>query len=527
MAEIQWNLLNVPNIGETFSNAYKGAQENRALTNYAQNPNDPNALNALAPFKPDYVVQQKQALAKQQQDEVAKRVEIVGQAAQWADTPEKWDAAIDNLSRQYPDLAQYKGKFTPEARMAAISAAGQMKDYYASQKAQQEASRPMIAGPGSRIISPDGSKVLQEIPFAPRPVTVGEGQTVVEYNPSHSGPLTVDNFLPAIVKQESGGNYKAVNRESGAMGAYQVMPATGQSLAGQIGLPWRPDLMTSDTPEAKQYQDQIGRAAVKEAVDASGGNPVEAAMYYHGGSDKSKWGPRTQQYGREVAARLGNGTNVIAQGPPKQEKPKEPPAGYRWKADGSLEPIPGGPADKPGAGGSAGNPAYSQSAMDAFDRAINTANGLLKHPGFSAAVGSAFDPAAFGSFNPFTGKTLAGTDAADFRTNLDTMKAQVFLPMVQSMKGMGALSNAEGEKLTAAIGNLSTDQSEAQFKSNVQQIIADLTTYKNRANAPKSSAPSAPVKSGGPVRINSDADYNRLKSGAVFVGPDGQVRRKP
>ena len=69
MAEIQWNLLNVPNIGETFTNAYKGAQENRALTDYAQNPNDPNALNALAPFKPDYVVQQKQAMAAKQQEQ--------------------------------------------------------------------------------------------------------------------------------------------------------------------------------------------------------------------------------------------------------------------------------------------------------------------------------------------------------------------------------------------------------------------------------------------------------------------------
>ena len=69
MAEIQWNLLNVPNIGETFTNAYKGAQENRALTDYAQNPNDPSALNALAPFKPDYVVQQKQAMAVKQAEQ--------------------------------------------------------------------------------------------------------------------------------------------------------------------------------------------------------------------------------------------------------------------------------------------------------------------------------------------------------------------------------------------------------------------------------------------------------------------------
>jgi hypothetical protein len=29
------------------------------------------------------------------------------------------------------------------------------------------------------------------------------------------------------------------------------------------------------------------------------------------------------------------------------------------------------------------------------------------------------------------------------------------------------------------------------------------------------------------VRVNSDADYNALDPGTLFVGPDGQPRRKP
>jgi hypothetical protein len=29
------------------------------------------------------------------------------------------------------------------------------------------------------------------------------------------------------------------------------------------------------------------------------------------------------------------------------------------------------------------------------------------------------------------------------------------------------------------------------------------------------------------VRVNSDADYNALAPGTLFVGPDGQPRRKP
>jgi hypothetical protein len=39
-------------------------------------------------------------------------------------------------------------------------------------------------------------------------------------------------------------------------------------------------------------------------------------------------------------------------------------------------------------------------------------------------------------------------------------------------------------------------------------------------------APAAP-NSAGPVRIQNDADYARLPSGALFAGPDGVTRRKP
>jgi hypothetical protein len=37
----------------------------------------------------------------------------------------------------------------------------------------------------------------------------------------------------------------------------------------------------------------------------------------------------------------------------------------------------------------------------------------------------------------------------------------------------------------------------------------------------------APAKAAGPARIQSDADFEALPSGATFIGPDGKVRRKP
>ena len=134
---------------------------------------------------------------------------------------------------------------------------------------------------------------------------------------------------------------------------------------------------------------------------------------------------------------------------------------------------------------------YSQSALDAFDRAIASAERLKKHPGFGAAVGSGFDPQSWGSYNPLwgDGKALGGTNAANFEAQLDAMKAQVFLPMVQSMKGMGALSNAEGQKLTDAIGALDQRMSEDEFKASLDRIVGDLKSYRDRGKAPSPSQP--------------------------------------
>jgi len=495
MAEINWNILQPQNIGMNALASFQQGQQMRreqdtrkAMAAYAQNPNDANALNALAPYAPDYVVQQKQSLAKdaeaKQQAAVAQRVEMIGQVAQWADTPEKWDKGVDYLASMYPDLAQYRGKFTPEARMAAISAAGEYKNFAESQK-------PINAGPGTWVLGPDGKTVLQKVPFAPRPVTVGEGQTVVEYAPGAGGG-TADpaSVFQRMIGAESNGQHFAANggpltSPKGAVGIAQVMPTTGPEAAAAANLPWDENRYRTD-PE---YNKALGQAYFQQQLQVFGGDTAKAVAAYNAGPGRvqqamQKGGANWQQYlPAETQAYLGKvlgpaGSRVIAQGAPKQPKQPDAPSGYRFKPDGSLEPIPGGPAAKPDP---KSDPGYSQSAMDAFNRAIDSANRLIKHPGFNAGVGVP-------SINPLDGNLagyiVPGSNAADFRAELDALKAQVFLPMVQSMKGMGALSNAEGEKLTASIGALDTKMSEGAFRASLQRIIKDLQTYRDRTNAP-------------------------------------------
>lgn len=145
--------------------------------------------------------------------------------------------------------------------------------------------------------------------------------------------------------------------------------------------------------------------------------------------------------------------------------------------------------------------AYSQSAMDSFDRALGSIETLKKHPGFNAGVGMP-------SINPFDGNlagfVVPGSRAAGFRARVNTLKAQVFLPMVQSMKGMGALSNAEGQKLTDAIGVLDTSVPEDEFLTSLDEIKRDLMTYRDRAGSlPKAGgARQAPQSSSKRLRYN-------------------------
>lgn len=124
-----------------------------------------------------------------------------------------------------------------------------------------------------------------------------------------------------------------------------------------------------------------------------------------------------------------------------------------------------------------------QGLVQSFDTALDTLDTLNKHPGKKAAVG-------------FGGSQLSmipGTDAAGFAAQLETFKAQTFLPQVQALKGMGALSDAEGRKLEASVGALTQSMKLEEFNAQIQKIKADLQRARDRLKAGISSPVSAPI----------------------------------
>jgi hypothetical protein len=152
----------------------------------------------------------------------------------------------------------------------------------------------------------------------------------------------------------------------------------------------------------------------------------------------------------------------------------KPPVGYRFTEYGDLEAIPGGPADQKI---TAAEKAQS-GAIQAIDTALASIKELVDHPGRKAATGT----------SSLTNRlAMPGGDARTFLDKLETFKSQMFVPMVQQMKGMGQLSDAEGRKLTAAVGALEPTMSESAFKTSLQSIMRELETTRNRSSKPLTS----------------------------------------
>ena len=112
-----------------------------------------------------------------------------------------------------------------------------------------------------------------------------------------------------------------------------------------------------------------------------------------------------------------------------------------------------------------------ESARSNMDNMLNTADRILKTP--LGVIGSAAGPVS--SRMP----TLS-QDTADFEALVETLGSQSFLAQIPNIKGMGALSNAEGEKLQAALQNFSLKQSPGRLLENVKE--AQRLVLKARKN---------------------------------------------
>lgn len=106
--------------------------------------------------------------------------------------------------------------------------------------------------------------------------------------------------------------------------------------------------------------------------------------------------------------------------------------------------------------------ATAESGASSIDNMLNTIERIKTNPQLDNVVGSLEGrmPAA---------ASLLDDEESDAIALIETLGSQAFLAQIPNIKGMGALSNAEGEKLQSALQNLGRAQSEKQFRANLDE----------------------------------------------------------
>jgi hypothetical protein len=106
------------------------------------------------------------------------------------------------------------------------------------------------------------------------------------------------------------------------------------------------------------------------------------------------------------------------------------------------------------------------------ERMISLMTELRNHPGFGGLFGVGY-----------TG--IPGTESANAKVLYDQIQAQGFMEAIKDMKGMGALSNAEGEKASAAFVGINPSMSEAAALARIDEVVKYIKEGEKRIQTGK------------------------------------------
>lgn len=112
-----------------------------------------------------------------------------------------------------------------------------------------------------------------------------------------------------------------------------------------------------------------------------------------------------------------------------------------------------------------------ENARAGIDNFMNTADRILNTP--MGVVGAAAGPTSARLPTMFQ-------STADFEALVENIEAQSFIAQIPNMKGMGALSDAEGKKLSAALQNFSLKQSPERLLENVREAQRIMMVSRKR-----------------------------------------------
>jgi hypothetical protein len=202
------------------------------------------------------------------------------------------------------------------------------------------------------------------------------------------------------------------------------------------------------------------------------------------------------------------------------------PSGYRQTADGTLEFIPGGPADpssKP-AGGKPLNEGQSKALL--FGTRMKEANDILEamavkgvdQPGLMKRAADAVGMGGAANFTQSNEQQQVEQAQRDFINA--TLRRESGAAIAES-----EFSNAK-QQYFPQMGDSAEvrEQKKRNREVAMRGILAEVPDAD--ANVLKVRGP-MPTKAGAPQKIADKAAFDALPSGATFIAPDGTTRRKP
>ncbi|MEG8984212.1 hypothetical protein VCS94_19325, partial [Acinetobacter baumannii] len=79
-------------------------------------------------------------------------------------------------------------------------------------------------------------------------------------------------------------------------------------------------------------------------------------------------------------------------------------------------------------------------------------------------------------------RQIPGTSENTFAKDIETLKSQVFLAQVEKMRGLGALTDKEGDAIRSSIASLDINQGPEAVQKNLSKIAQQMSAAAKSAN---------------------------------------------
>jgi hypothetical protein len=363
-------------------------------------------------------------------------------------------------------------------RAAAMDYVNQTKQYFADRGVD-------VPVRGVRTAKENGRGTPGRFHTEPFFVGHAEARKVMESDPDGYARVLVNTlgripnvtFIPPHKTNDPGAASGGFNERDFAKNA--IIPALERLSRGDLSQ------QAKGTPEqqaeiARMIQEGAGMATSQ--MTPSGAMPTEPRM----AQSQPQPTPQAQQprlaRGRLIASPAAQKEVQIVKGPEAEKLGLDPMGTYKVQmnpdgsiADAQVMSAPPTAMQKKEAE-LAEKEAQQQAAIlkDKSDQFIQTLEKLRDHPGFSRLFGATW-------LSP----DIGGTAGAGAKTLYKQVEAKGFMEAIKDMKGMGALSDAEGARASIAFNGLDPDMPEEDAKAAIAELIEVIKSGQQRLTGNK------------------------------------------